>query len=206
MEGKGKKCDEALRTFKKENSALLKQPIVQSFLKTEEHREIVRQAICCPTKQNRLIVDEAFQNFFKSVQTLSYLSNLLYYNSINFDKNRQKHKTRETLILDQPLQRNDDDGTTRKDMVYDPSPDTVDRITYETIGDYVEDKNLYRAIRTLTLKQQKILMHKYVDGLQNKEIASLFGDSPQNISKLHQRSLEKMRDFFQKEGNYHDSD
>ncbi|MEW9677919.1 hypothetical protein ABRT01_17485 [Lentibacillus sp. L22] len=53
----------------------------------------------------------------------------------------------------------------------------------------------------MTLKQREILTHKYVHGLKNKEIADLFRDSP---SKLHQRSLQKLKNYLQKEQDSHD--
>lgn len=161
--------------------------------------ELAKHAICYPTKKNMRLVDQAFQTFYKDIKSLTYLSNLIYYNAINFDKVTKKHAKREMLTLDQPL-RGEKDDTTHKDMIPEPNSDMTDEVIYETIGDYVEDSQLYQAIQTLKSKQRDILTYKYVHGLQNKEIAILFGDSPQNISKLHQRSLKNMENHLDKGG------
>lgn len=204
MKGKENQCDEAFQTFQKEYPVFFKQSIVQSFLQKTEHLELVKQAICFPTKLNKQAADEAFQRFYESVKALTYLSNLIYYNAINFDKTIQKHHNREMLLLDQPLQGKDEEGATHKDMLYQPASDIVDVIVGETISDYVEEKRLYQAIQTLTPKQQQILTYKYVHGFKNKKIAEVFEDTPQNVSKLHRRTLKKLKDYLQKERNYYD--
>ncbi|MEW9677923.1 sigma-70 family RNA polymerase sigma factor [Lentibacillus sp. L22] len=197
------RCNEALQVFKQEHPSLFQQPIIQSFLQDEKHQEFVKQAICSPTEQNMQILDEAFQEFYGEVKALTYLSNVIYYNAINFDKAMKKHYNREMLTLDQPLQ-GENEGATHKDMLYHSSPSVPDRVVYETMADYVEDPQLYQAIQKLTSKQREILTHKYVHGLKNKEIADLFDDSPQNISKLHQSALKKLKNYLQKEQDSHD--
>lgn len=152
-------------------------------------------------------MDKAFKEFYGSVKALSYLSNLIYYNAINFDKTVNKHDNREMLTLDQPLQEAaGNEGATYKDMLYYPSPDMTDSIARENMADYVEDPNLYQAIQTLTPKQREILTLKYIHNLKNKEIARIFDNSPQNVSKMHQRALGKLKDYLQKEcGHYANS-
>lgn len=200
-------CKEAYREFQKQHSKFLRQPIVRSFLRDKNHYELVQQAVCSPTKENRQRVDEAFQSFDRSVKTLTYLSNLIHFNAINFDKTMKKHYNREILTLDQPLQEeNGNEGATYKDMLSHPSTEMTEEIACETIADYVSNPQLYQAIQRLTSKQQSILTHRYVRGLQNKEIAELIGSSPQNVSKLHKRALQKLKDHLQKEwSNYDDN-
>lgn len=194
MNKKNDKCHEIFQTFQNEHPSLFKQPIIQSFLQEKAHYELVKQAICHPTEEYRHRVDDAFKLFFKNVRVLTYLSNLIYYNAINFDKTIKKRHDREMLTLDQPLQTSEGhEGATHKDLLYYPSLDMTDTVIRGTISDYVENPKLYQAIQNLTLKQQKIITYKYVKGLQNKEIADLFGNSPQNISKLHQETLKKLK-------------
>lgn len=200
MEGRKVQYNDALQAFQQKHPAFFQQPIIQSFLQDERRWDLVRRAIYFPTKQNMQLVDEEFKKFYGSVKALTYLSNLIYYNAINFDKSIQKHDNREMLTLDQPLQEEEGNkGSTCKDMLYHPSSDMTDKIACETMAYYVEDTQLYQGIQTLTPKQQEILTYKYVRGLQNKEIANLFGESPQNVSKLHQRTLQKLKNHLQKE-------
>ncbi|MEW9677918.1 hypothetical protein ABRT01_17480 [Lentibacillus sp. L22] len=108
--------------------------------------ELLKQAICSPTKQNVQCVDEAFQSFYKDVRALIYLSNVIYYNAINYDKTMQKQYNREVLTLDQPLQ-GENEGPTHKDMLYHPSPDTIDGIACESMGDYMENPHYIKPFK-----------------------------------------------------------
>jgi len=199
MEKKDIQCHEVLLAFQQKYYRLFKQPIIKSFLQDNENWILTKQAICHPTKRNMEKVDDAFQAFYKNVRILTYLSSLIYYNAINFDKYMKKHYNREMLTLDQPLQTEEEDSRyTHKDMLYQPMPDMDDMIVHETIADYVEDFKLYQAIQVLTVKQQKVLTLKYVHRLQNKEIAQLFSESPQNVSKIHRRALQKLKIYLEK--------
>src|SRR5699024_1094060 len=160
MEKKNIQCHEALLAFQQKYYKLFKQPIIKSFLQDDENWKLTKQAICHPTKRNMQKVDDAFQTFYENVRILTYLSNLIYYNAINFDKHRKKHYSREMLTLDQPLQTEEGSRYTHKDMLYQPMPDMDDMIVHETIADYIEDFKLYQAIQVLTAKQQKVLTLK----------------------------------------------
>lgn len=204
VEGKQDGCVEKLQAFQQNHPKFFRQPIIKSFLEDERHFELVKQAVCSPTPQNRQRVDEAFQSYYEEMRALTYLSNLLYFNAINFDKNRKKHHNREVLTLDQPLHEENEE-ITHKDMLYHPAPNTAYMTFCETIADYIEDPQLYQAIETLTSKQKNILTHKYVHGLRNNEIAYLFNDSPQNVSKLHHKALQKLENHLKKEQDIDDN-
>ncbi len=205
MERSKNQCHESLETFQKRHPRFFQQPVVQSFVRNEKHRELVRQAICFPTKQNMRLVDEAFQAFYSNVRVLSYLAKAVHSKAIDFDKAAQKHANREMLTLDQPLRaKENEEGATHKDMLYQPSPDMTNRMACETMGNYIEDPPLYQAIQSLTTKQQEILTYKYVRQWSSKEIAELFGDSPQNVSKLHQKALQRLKNQLKKEPDHYD--
>ncbi|WP_167751412.1 sigma-70 family RNA polymerase sigma factor [Lentibacillus salicampi] len=202
MEGEQDECIKKFQAFKQSHPKFFQQPIIKSFLQDEVHFELVKQAICSPTQQKVQRVNEAFQSHYGEVRALTYLSNSIYFNAINFDKNRKKHHEREALTLDQPLHE-DSKETTHKDMLYHPNPNTADMTACETISDYIEEPQLYQAIQTLTPKQKDILTHKYVHELRNNEMADLFDDSPQNVSKLHRKALQKLEKHLKKgQDNY----
>lgn len=205
MERTKSQCREPLEIFQKKHPDLFQQPIIQSFLQDEKNRELVRQAICYPTRQNRQLVDEAFQTFYSHVRALTYLTHVIHSQAIHFDKTMQKHNSREILTLDQPLQ-SEEDGqeTTHKDMLYQPSSDMADKIACETMGDYVDDPSLYQAIQSLTAKQRDILTYRYGHQLSNKEIADWFGDSLQNVSKLHRKALQHLKKYLTKDSDRDD--
>lgn len=113
MERSKNQCHESLETFQQRHPRFFQQPVVQSFLRNEKHRELVRQAICFPTRQNMRLVDEAFQAFYSNVIALSYLAKAVHSQAIDFDKAAQKHASREMLTLDQPLRAEEDEEVLR---------------------------------------------------------------------------------------------
>lgn len=200
MEEKKIYCKKKYQEFQRKHPVFFRQAIVRSFLQENTNYELVQQALCSPNEKNRKKVDEAFRKFYGNIRILTYLSNLIYYNTINFDKKMKKHYNRERLTLDQPLQNKDgNEKLSLGDMLYYSEPDITDSIIYQTMADYVGDVQLYQAIKVLTSKQQEILTYKYVYGLQNKEIADLLKSSPQNISKLHQTALQKLKKHLKQE-------
>ncbi|GAA0504399.1 hypothetical protein GCM10008986_34920 [Salinibacillus aidingensis] len=126
---------------------------------------------------------------------MKYLITLIRYQSIDYDKKRRKLSERFPLIVDKPLC-DEEDGETVGSLLTMEHPDFEElfvKHNAQDLKDFVTSSALYNAIDTLTEKQRSVLKHFYVDNLSNKEIAHLYNESPQNISKLHQQALKKLR-------------
>jgi len=199
-----KQCEEAFCAFQEKHPIFFQQQIIQSFLQQPNCLSYVKKAVCFPTNENLKKVDEAFKEFYGKVRILTYLSNMIYYNAINYDRKIKKDKDREMLILDKPLKEDGEEGVTHKDVLCQTNSDLISAIAGETISEHVEEKDLFEAIQTLTSKQQEIINYKYIFGLKNKEIAEMLGNSPQNISAIHQRALRKLKNYLEKERNDYD--
>ncbi|KQY90941.1 hypothetical protein ASD24_24395 [Paenibacillus sp. Root52] len=113
---------------------------------------------------------------------ITYMANLLYYNSINYDKKRRMTTSRFPLTLD-----NDENLESSLLFTYDSESVPL------SLKDHITNQSLYQAFESLPEQQQKILSLAYVQGLNDKEISKLVGGSQQNISKHRLKALGKLR-------------
>ena len=100
------------------------------------------------------------------------MANLIYYNSINYDKKRRMKDNRFPLTLD-----NDENIESSLLAVYDSTS------VSPNLKDHITDLSLFNAYESLPAQQKQILSFAYVQKLNDKEIARILGVSQQNISK-----------------------
>ncbi len=113
---------------------------------------------------------------------ITYMANLIYYNSINYDKKRRRNDVRFSLTLD-----NDESLESALLTSYDFTS------IPPNLKDHITDHLLYQAYESLPAQQQKILSFAYVQKRNDKEIAKNLGVSQQNISKHRLKALAKLR-------------
>ncbi|KAF6628138.1 sigma-70 family RNA polymerase sigma factor [Paenibacillus peoriae] len=113
---------------------------------------------------------------------ITYMANLIYYNSINYDKKRRLKDNRFPLTLD-----NNENLESVLLTVYDSES------VPPNLKDHITDHSLYQAYESLPAQQQQILSFAYVQKLNDKEIARILGVSQQNISKHRLKALAKLR-------------
>ena len=85
---------------------------------------------------------------------------------------------------------------------YDPDEDAVDFSEEEKIISQESDRALQnltaKYLSVLTARQREILHYRFVDDLTIEEIATLLGINYQSVANTIQRSLQKIRNLFQK--------
>lgn len=186
--------------FLKKNNKLLNQPIMKGFLKDKKNYSLLAESVCdqCPLLNQRL--DESFRQFYFKVKSLKYFSSLIYYYAIDLDKKYKLNQQRYSLILDKPIKQDGDQSNTLQDYFNFSNPDMSELIITgeDELFEHIGDINIYTAIKSLTDKQKKILELKYIYDFKNKDIAKIFNDSPQNISKIHKNAIEKIRSLTKK--------
>ena len=67
-------------------------PNYQEFLADAQNLYLVQHAILYPNDCNLKMVDETFQAHYQRVQKIKYISNLIYFFSLDFDKKREDCK------------------------------------------------------------------------------------------------------------------
>ncbi|MFJ7921528.1 sigma-70 family RNA polymerase sigma factor [Lysinibacillus fusiformis] len=167
------------------NMEQIKNPIIKSFLANANNLYLVEKAILYPTDCNMKRVDETFQLHYINVQKIKYVSNLIYFYSLDFDKKRRRLHDRFLLIVD--------DGLFETGMI------RKDEIIQEGLLDAVENEELFQSLKGLTDKQLQILEMIYVKDYSVKGIAETLQTTPQNISNLHRKALQKLQQKLRKE-------
>ncbi|WP_342544224.1 sigma-70 family RNA polymerase sigma factor [Lysinibacillus sp. FSL W7-1291] len=180
-------CNEhqKIEAFFRRNIEQIKNPIIRSFLADAKNLYLVQNAILYPTDCNRKMVDEIFQTHYIRVRKITYVSSLIYFFSLDFDKKRRRLQNRFLLIVDNDLFETE---CTRGDVKIEGG-----------LLDMVENEQLFKALKTLTGKQLQILELIYVKDCSIKVIAETLHTSPQNISNLHRKALKKLQQMLKKE-------
>ncbi|PJO40977.1 general stress protein, partial [Lysinibacillus xylanilyticus] len=101
------KDNQKIEDFFYRNNEQINNPIIKSFLSDSQNLHLVQKAILYPTDINRKLVDESFQSHYKNVRKTKYVSNLIYFFSLDFDKKRRRLQNRSLLILDKGLSEKD---------------------------------------------------------------------------------------------------
>lgn len=193
------KDNQKIEEFFYRNNEQVNNPIIKSFLSDSQNLYLVQKAILYPTDINKRRVDESFQSHYKNVRKTKYVSNLIYFFSLDFDKKRRRLQNRSLLILDKGL--SEKDGKTAKELIEDVRNDMeLDNIVGEGLLDNIEDEQLLKSLQKLTVKQLQILEMIYVKELSIKEIAQTLRTTPQNISNLHRKALNKLNNTLRKKG------
>ncbi|UOR14194.1 RNA polymerase sigma factor [Halobacillus amylolyticus] len=183
------------KEFKRDNEKLMAQPIVRRFLDDEENLKLLNGYLEGDEKAAALL-DERFKQHHNKAKIINYLSSLIYYFSIDYDKRAKLKSYRFPLILNKRLNVNEKDNS--EDLLGTFGSETV---PYEEIVDnkYLENiftnKSLAKAITKLTDKQKEIVSLFYIYQYSNKEIAEYLKESEQNISNLKRRALKTLYKF-----------
>lgn len=192
--------NDAINEFYIKYEEKFNEPIIQNFLKEEDNLLLFNKALTNPTNENIDELNEAFSDHFKRVKIINYISKLIHFYSIDFDKKTNLNKKRYVLNLDAAPKGSDNSSFTR-DIVISSKEDLTFNYLYYTsdnLKDFINDERIFKAFDVLTTKQIQILNLIYVKNLSNKRIAGLLKLSEQSVSYNHKAALKKIR----KEINY----
>lgn len=62
-----------------------------------------------------------------------------------------------------------------------------------------EAKLVYRALQSLNGAQKEVIILKYINGLDNDQIATILGKKQAAIRQIQHRALKQLRDWLEKE-------
>ncbi len=190
--------NEAIFEFINQNKILMDQPIIKSFLSDEANYSLFEKAICYPTEDNKKILDSAFKQFYTRVRAIKYMAKLIHFSAIEYDKKLRTMQKRYQLTLDKPLT-SEEKNISLVETLSNDYGDLLEEVlkNNEDLTEFFTCKHLIRAIEKLKPKQKLILKYKYIYNLKNFEIAELFNDTPQNISKINIKTLKKIKGYIE---------
>ncbi|HHK5552265.1 TPA: sigma-70 family RNA polymerase sigma factor [Bacillus tropicus] len=174
----------------------LEDPIMRNFLKDSDNYGLFLNAMERPTNDNKQLLDKAFKSYFKKVKIISYISNLIYFYSIGFDKKVSINNKRNILNLDKPITNEGENHTTILDLMSDELTD-ITYMQFEKkqthLKEHITDELLYEGLSLLSKKQLEILNLYYVHQYNNKQISRILSVSEQTISYNHKKALKTLK-------------
>ncbi|TLS36652.1 sigma-70 family RNA polymerase sigma factor [Pseudalkalibacillus caeni] len=173
----------------KGNEKFLSNPLVQSFLEHPETYRLFVKSVIFSNPVYKAEINSSFRQFFVKVRFLAYVSKLIRYYCINYDRKQKLECLRCLLTLDKPLSV-EEEGETLVDILEGKS---LEEPFLENTVEGLTDKRLYFAFQKLTGKQKEVLHLSYVYEMKENEIASIKKISQQAVSRIKQRALSKLR-------------
>lgn len=128
--------NEKIKKFISENKVLMEQPIVKAFLDNNENYDLFVKTISDPTKTNEKELDDKFKNHYTKIRFIKYMSTLIHFSAIEYDKKHNSYNKRYPLTLDQPL--NSENETTMIDILIKHDQDIFNDIQDK----YTDSENL----------------------------------------------------------------
>lgn len=179
---------------------IMRNPVIQEFLEDENNKSLFYQAFENPKEDNIRQLDIQFKRFYRYNRIIRYLSGLIRRYPIDYDKRVKLRKNRYPLTVDKTVTHNNTGSTmTMVDLIQDKSQKSSDYYLFKQSGSiFLENEQLLKLIEELNRKQRQILYLYYEIGFNNKEIGSLFGQTEQNISYWHKKTLKYLKDRLDK--------
>jgi len=194
--------EKEIKKFYKENEEFLNNSLIKTFLQVKGNQELLEKALQEPSEENRKKLDNKFREYYLKVRMIKYVSSLIYYYTIDFDKRINKRNNRFNLIIDGTENNNPHEDSASITHKYASSNSTEQEYFNNTrsFSEIIENEKLYYVYNQLTDKQKQILEMIYVRGYTNKEVADFFNETPQNISNLHKRALNRIKKYLLEDG------
>lgn len=161
----------------------------QSFLSKKENKTLLYSYVREPNEKRKEILEQTFQQFIFERRFISYFAKTIHYTAVQFDKRERRFLDRNQRYLDAPEQ---EGGPAREIPSIMPEYETGT----STLGDHMSSEFLSSAWKQLTKKQQQVLDLSFVYGYTDTEIGEMFNQSQQSISRLKQRALQHMRQWY----------
>lgn len=175
----------------------LHNPIIKSFLAAPENMALLKEVIDNPTDILKKKLDDIFREFYFKIRFTTYLSQVIYFNAINYDKKIKLFLDRNISILDRPL-KNDREGT-MIDRLSSAVWQDGQEISSSNISDHLTCPSLFIGTQLLTENQRQLLSLAYVHGFSDSEIAAYLKKSQQAVSRSHRKALKKLREILEKD-------
>ena len=170
--------------------------IINNFLAEEYNLNVFVLALF-GEKELKDLLNEIFKKFYFEYRFIAYLSKILYFEAVNFDKKMRSKMEREPIILNMLIDKERD--LTLLDTL--SSMEQKFELNSDKLEDCIIDEQLYSAYKKLVKKQQQILYLTYYTLLKDAEIAKKLNVTKQAVSKNRIKALNIIRKSLRREGD-----
>lgn len=174
---------------------ILTNELIGSFLAVSENVTLVKNFLDSPSRENRINIEKAIRNFFISIRLIKYISNLILYCEIDFQRKATRVRQRNHLIYDKPLEGDSciSYGELLLNRSYSNEFGNTNSSDPQQFKEMILDQQVYSAFMRLTPKQQKVITLVYCANKKDTEVSVLLGVTPQAITKTRVTALKKMK-------------
>lgn len=177
---------------------IMEDPVIREFLEVEGNRKAFDAAINSFDESKLKDLDERFKEFYRLNRISRYLTGLIKRYSIDFDKRVKLRNNRFQLIMDKPVRSGKEDSVLTMGNLLT----STDKTPYDILEErerlkenifVAKNQLLQESLEELESKQIEILYLKYEEGYSNKEIGKFFGQTEQNISYWHKKTIKQLK-------------
>lgn len=166
--------------------------LIANFLKTGDNKQFFNNFIENPTEKNKNKLDIAFKNYYREIKIVTYISKLIHFFSIDYDKKLSKYRKRNLLSLDN-TQINTDKRQGMEYLFTKVDDNNHFFLENEHIVQSITNKDLSNVLEKLPSKQLYIIDLKYRLCYSSKEIAEIMGLSQQTVSYNLNAAIKKLK-------------
>ncbi|WP_424475414.1 sigma-70 family RNA polymerase sigma factor [Oceanobacillus kimchii] len=173
------------------NTKALNNTLVKSFFKEGENTKIFNQFMQNPTKDNQILLDKSFQEYYTKVKMVNYLSKTIYWKSVDYDKKIKFSKDRALPLIDE-------NGNEHSQLFEQQPIDSVENQVIESynlpLAEKIENQILKEAFENLTDRQKEVIQNVYGYEKNINETAYEMCISQQAVSKIHKNAIANLRE------------
>ncbi|WP_419892800.1 sigma-70 family RNA polymerase sigma factor [Oceanobacillus kimchii] len=173
------------------NTKALNNTLVKSFLKEGENSKIFNQFMQNPTKDNQILLDKSFQEYYTKVKMVNYLSKTIYWKSVDYDKKIKFSKDRALPLIYE-------NGNEHSQLFEQQPIDSVENQVIESynlpLAEKIENQILKEAFENLTDRQKEVIQNVYGYEKNINETAYEMCISQQAVSKIHKNAIANLRE------------
>lgn len=181
----------SLRTFIWNNQSFFSNPLIKSFLETEDNQRLLTLAIEQGDKKASTALDQRFEVFYLRIRMVHYINKLACFYGQTYDQKRRKQ--RGELTFDVSVDINGDNRQTVGELV--PAPDVpFDDLIGQSVQVLLPTKQMIATFCSFS-EQKKKMLDLYIFGrFSNKEIAERLNCTPQNVSKMKANAFSRLKE------------
>jgi len=160
---------------------------------SEENKQLYIKGIIEQDKNAYSVLSKKFKSYLFKIHATSYIHTSIVLNSREIKRKHTKISKREELTLNVVGQNFTEE---RIDTIPEQPMDIIELITKPKNLDFREvfsDKNLANAMNTLTDKQKEIMYLKFIEELDEKQIANKLNISLQAVNKTKLAALNNIK-------------
>ena len=193
-------CKKDIEKIKEKLPALLGNSVLKEFLEEGQNRKDFYEMVNNQDELSLRKLDKQFKEFYRINRIVRYISGLIKRYPIDYDKRVKLRNKRYQLILDKPVNNGKDDSAIcMRDMISDrkiePDDLLIEKEEHKNLFFDTKNPFLYEALKKLGLKQKEILYLYYEKDFNNKEIGERFGQTEQNISYWHKKTIKELQQY-----------